>query len=135
MPFTSQETSAESATGTTERYVLVVEDDDEIREALRDVLEMESLHVEIAANGKAGLDFLLSRSSAPSVIILDLMMPIMSGWEMLQEMRKDPAMASIPVLISSAVEAGGGLDVAGYLKKPYDLNKLISMVRRFVVDG
>ncbi len=112
-------------------YILIVEDDEEIREALGDVLEMENFRVEASANGREGLNFLLAASQLPCLIILDLMMPVMSGWDMLREIRDVPRLATIPVLISSAVESKVGLAVDGYLKKPYDLDKLINQVRHF----
>ena len=95
------------------RRILVVEDDRDIRESLQDLLEVEGYAVTTAENGRDALEQ-LQRMDAPSVILLDLMMPVMSGDEFLRELRKDGALASIPVLVVSAWtdEANKVLDLA-----------------------
>src|SRR5919206_1695644 len=80
--------------------VLVVEDDFAIRETLRELLEDEGYRVAWAANGKEALARLHER--APRVILLDLMMPVMDGWEFRVAQQRDPALASIPVVVISA---------------------------------
>ncbi len=119
------------------KTILVVDDDLEIRETLRDVLEEEGYRVESAANGAEAL-LLLRRPDAPPVspdlILLDLMMPEMNGWQFCEAQRGDPALSSIPVLIISAASLGAARgSVAGnpLLKKPIELERLLAAVERY----
>ncbi len=109
--------------------VLVVDDDPDIRETLREVIEAEGFAVVCAANGRAALDA-LSTGLRPSLIVLDLMMPSMSGWELLAAIRADRSLADLPVAVISA--AGGRAPPPGatcFLRKPIDLDTLIELVR------
>ncbi|HVR61659.1 MAG TPA: response regulator [Polyangia bacterium] len=86
------------------RTVLLVEDDPEVRDVLEDELEENGYNVIPAANGKQALDFLtLNRPEKADVVILDLMMPMVSGWEVLEHMHANPQLADIPVIVLSAV--------------------------------
>src|SRR5713226_6627597 len=84
-----------------ERRLLVVEDDWELRSSLSDLLRRDGYDVADAANGSEALDYLKS-SPAPDLILLDLMMPVKDGWQFRIEQKKDPTIASIPVLAMSA---------------------------------
>src|SRR5579872_4269071 len=84
--------------------VLVVDDDPGIRESLGDVLRAEGYQVRLAENGLIGLRDMRS-TPRPDVVILDLMMPILSGWEVLEEISEDAALRPIPVLVVSAMSA------------------------------
>ena len=111
------------------RTILIIEDDDIIRENLRELLEMENYAVLEAENGKVGLDQLrdltLSRQTLPFVILLDLNMPVMSGREFLIAQRADPgALAKIPVIITTAAQDTFDLGTEGFLRKPIDLHQL-----------
>jgi CheY-like chemotaxis protein len=113
--------------------VLVVEDDREIRESVVDVLEAEGYRVVSAPNGKEGLAR-LREMEKPCLILLDLMMPVMSGGEFLGLVRKDEALAAIPVVIVSAwpnetAQLAGATQ--GYVKKPIALETLLATVSRF----
>ena len=79
--------------------ILVVEDDVEIRELLAEMLADAGYRVEVAANGAEGLKRLAQER--PCVVILDLMMPVMDGWQLRQRMLADPALSDIPVIIVS----------------------------------
>jgi CheY-like chemotaxis protein len=108
--------------------VLVVDDDPDIRETLREVIEAEGHAVVCAANGRAALEALGS-GLRPSLIVLDLMMPAMSGWELLSAIRAERALADIPVAVISA--AGSRTPPPGatcFLRKPIDLDTLIELV-------
>jgi CheY-like chemotaxis protein len=116
-------------------HVLVVEDDVDSREFLRYFLEKDGLGVSCAANGREALDR-LRVEPLPDLILLDLMMPVMNGWEFLAYRQEQPALAGIPVMILSslgrpaaAVPAG---EVVDFVDKPVDLSDLISKVRRQV---
>lgn len=80
--------------------VLIVEDDKSIRESLVDLLQDEGYKTLEAANGQEALDTL--RVVRPSLMLLDLMMPVMNGWQLLDAMKKDPALSDLPVVILSA---------------------------------
>jgi CheY-like chemotaxis protein len=111
--------------------ILVVEDDLDIRECYQSLLERAGYHVTTAQNGREALEQLsLER---PALILLDLMMPVMSGPEFLEEMREDQDSQNIPVLIVSAYGemADESAGVAGFLRKPVELNTLLTAVRRF----
>jgi CheY-like chemotaxis protein len=114
--------------------VMVVEDDQAIRESLTEVLAGEGFAVSWAANGAEALD-LLHSARAPRLILLDLMMPIMDGWEFRRALRQDTALARIPVVIISADHAlpqkASALAVDGYLAKPFHLDALLSTVHRY----
>ena len=113
------------------RHILLIEDEPDLRETLRELLELVGFQVETAANGREGLRKLESAGN-PCLILLDLMMPVMNGWQFLEALRKDPlpGRASIPVLVVSAA-----LDMQDIqsqygcrsLRKPVDIDKLINL--------
>jgi CheY-like chemotaxis protein len=111
--------------------ILIVEDDVDIAEHVSEFLTEEGHTVVVAQNGQEALR-LLETSERPCVIILDLMMPIMDGWAVLDELNRDATHATIPVVITSAV-----LDVKvkqhakAALRKPYDTDDLLGLVERF----
>ena len=88
------------ATGRMHR-IMVIEDDPDFREALIACLEQERYDVVAATNGRAGLE-LLQWGVVPRAILLDLMMPVMDGWEFRRHQLADEALASIPVIVMSA---------------------------------
>jgi CheY-like chemotaxis protein len=106
-------------------HILVVDDDEAIRETLSDCLSEEGYDVSVACNGAQALAH-LARCRAPCLVLLDLMMPVMSGWEMLEVMNEDPRLAGIPVVVISAMAAPG---VAGHVQKPIDIHELLHVVQ------
>lgn len=115
--------------------VLAVDDDPDILLAFKDVLEMEGHTVLLARSGREALE-LLRRGVRPAVILLDLMMPDISGWEFRELQVADAALASIPVVVVSgqgvSAREVAALGVDGYLKKPVDLEQLLGTVSRYV---
>lgn len=112
---------------------LVIEDDEAIRDSLKLVLELEGYSVFTAANGKEGLE-LLKTMPRPCIIFLDLMMPIMNGWEFIDAIEKDDILAEIPVIIVSAfVDKGKTTHAKGIVKKPVDINDLLKFVNKYCV--
>jgi CheY-like chemotaxis protein len=117
------------------KLILVVDDDEDTRDAIRQALEAEGYEVAVAANGQQALELLRS-GSIPALIMLDLMMPVMSGEEFAEKQRRDPTLARIPVVI---LTAGGGrnedkaasIQAVGYVRKPFTLEGLIAIARRF----
>lgn len=107
--------------------VLVVEDDQSLREALADALELDGHVVAMAANGREALRAIGQRR--PDVILLDLAMPVMDGWEFRRLQRQiDPA---IPVVVVSAASEPRLAEVHpdAYLAKPFDIDTLLAVVR------
>lgn len=106
--------------------ILVVDDEKDIRESLRDALGDEGYAVRLASNGREALD-LLTNLNRPGGIILDLTMPVMNGIEFYNAMRAVPALADIPVVISTSdpSRAPSGVPV---MRKPANLEQLLAMV-------
>lgn len=112
------------------RTLIIVEDDDTIRENLRELLEMEDYFILEAENGKVALDTLRKlhseQKALPFVILLDLNMPVMSGREFLIAQRADPGpISKVPVIITTAAAEAPGLGTRGFLRKPIDLDQLL----------
>ncbi|PTL83238.1 response regulator [Vitiosangium sp. GDMCC 1.1324] len=105
--------------------VLVVEDHADSRELLAEFLEALGYEVEVAGNGLEALERLRC-APRPMAMLLDLMMPVMSGWELMQHVRGDPALRSLPVVVVSGAGASQVLPegILGAVPKPVDLNAL-----------
>jgi CheY-like chemotaxis protein len=111
--------------------ILVVEDDDDIRNAIVDLLETEGYSTQSAVNGKDALDK-LSVIPKPCLVLLDMMMPIMNGREFLDTVMKDSHLAPIPVLIVSAVADKTNTEGSvGFLKKPIDIEVVLNVVSQY----
>jgi CheY-like chemotaxis protein len=114
--------------------ILLVEDDFAIRETIAELLAEEGYRVTSAANGAEALA-MLDESDAPGLILLDLMMPVMNGWEFRRALRDDPRLARIPVVVISAsrgAEPRASVDADAFLAKPFDATHLLDTVSRFV---
>jgi CheY-like chemotaxis protein len=115
--------------------VLVVEDDPDSRDALATMLEDEGYEVMRAANGFEALRQLGNTEARCNLILLDLMMPVMNGWDFRRKQKEAPTLASIPVVLMSAgarlAAATGDLDAAGYITKPVEMSDLLDTVRRY----
>ena len=117
------------------QLVMIVEDDPVARELLRTFLQGAGYAVACAGNGREALDQ-LRRGGRPAVILLDLKMPVMSGWQFREEQRRDPALAKIPVVVFSGGDeldsAAASLGAAAHFPKPIDPEELVATVRRLV---
>jgi CheY-like chemotaxis protein len=109
--------------------ILVVDDDADIREAITLALEMQGFRVLTASNGQDCLRQLRG-DSGPSLVLLDLMMPRMNGWEVCAEMAADPRLRDMPVVVLTGGlwAARDDLPVAAFLRKPIDLDTLVRVV-------
>jgi CheY-like chemotaxis protein len=111
--------------------ILVVDDDPDILEALSEILESEGFGVRRARNGREALDSL--GAQLPGLILLDLMMPVMDGWEFVEQIRPRRDWAEIPVIVLSAdrnvSSKARSLGAVGYLAKPFELRELLELVR------
>lgn len=116
-------------------FVCVVDDDADIREALFEVLTFEGYEVEVASDGEEALARLRETPERCGLILLDLMMPRMNGWEFRRHQVEDPKLASIPVVLLTG--AGGGdkvaldLKVESALEKPVELEDLLAIVAHY----
>jgi len=108
--------------------VLVVDDDDDVRETLRACLEEEGFVVRTARNGLEALAQ-LSDGTPPGLILLDLMMPEMNGWEVLERLRSDQARSAIPVAVMSGSHRGEVRSANYVVPKPFDLTSMVELVR------
>jgi len=107
--------------------ILIVDDDDDFRETLRGVLEDEGCTVLDAGDGRAALR-LLRTVTLPDLILLDLMMPVMNGWDLYAELQRDPELAAIPVGVLSGVGQMRPFGKMHELHKPIDLPNLLGLL-------
>jgi CheY-like chemotaxis protein len=126
-----------AARETAPKTVLLVEDDVEIRDILQDLLEAEGYDVVPASHGRQALEFLQAsrQTKLPNLVVLDLMMPLVDGSEVLRTMKNDAALADIPVVVLSAVARERPAGAAAFLRKPVPLQKLFDTIRGFVETG
>ncbi len=117
----------------TANAILVVDDSPDMRRCMKALLEVEGYTVACAANGREALDY-LRRAERPLAIVLDLNMPVMSGWEFRECQRRDPELAGIPIFLISAEEGLDGvaarLGAAGHSPKPVEVNWLLNSICR-----
>jgi CheY-like chemotaxis protein len=109
--------------------VLVVDDDPDLREAIADALRFEGHRVTEAANGREALEMV--RRQRPSVIVTDLVMPVMSGWELVGALAADPSLRAIPVIVVSASPRFPG-GACACLAKPFRLESLLATIEAAV---
>jgi CheY-like chemotaxis protein len=119
-----------------EGSILVIDDDRNARDLIRRSLESEGHNVIVAASGDEGL--VLARDTRPSLITLDIIMPGRDGWSVLQELKDDPDLRDIPVImvsISNDRKMGSALGAIDHLSKPVDRGKLKALVKRYSKKG
>jgi CheY-like chemotaxis protein len=106
--------------------VLVVDDDDALREAVAETIADAGYVVEQAQNGREALDKM--RAASPCIVLLDLMMPVMDGWEVVSEMDADPSLSRVPVCVVSAQDRISPPRNVAVLKKPVSVASLLDAV-------
>lgn len=118
------------------KNILIVEDDLDIAENLKALLSLEGYSSEISKDGLEALNRLRDGSPRPSLILLDLMMPVMDGFQFYREQQSDPTIANIPVVVMTA---GGNVEtkvqkmgIQAYFRKPLDVDKLFATIERLV---
>ena len=113
---------------TRRRRILVVEDDAELREAMQETLSLRGHEVVTAGNGREALQQL--RTSRPDLVILDLMLPVMDGWQFRAELKRDPALADTPIVVISGNESAtaAAVDADLYMTKPVDPRTLLHAI-------
>ncbi|MBI4384692.1 MAG: response regulator [Nitrospinae bacterium] len=128
------EKPAVAARKSRQNSILIIDDDGVTRDLILRFLKKEGLEAVTASNGRIGLQ--VARESLPSLIILDMMMPEMDGWTVLRELKTDPALAHIPVVILSMVderEKGLSEGASDYLTKPLDWESFLSVLNKYRV--
>jgi CheY-like chemotaxis protein len=112
--------------------VLIVEDDADLREMMAQILTLEGFTPATASNGREALEYLRS-GDTPQLILLDLMMPVMDGWEFQRERGRDPTLAKVPVVVLSALDEprAAGAATHEFLKKPLDFDRLLQIVKGY----
>lgn len=111
------------------KTVIVVDDELDIAEAVKSILEDEGYAVVVCANGREALQRL--DATRPDLAIVDIMMPVMNGFETIKAIRRHPELGRLPVLIMSAIAPSvlpPEFDSAGFLKKPFSLKELLARV-------
>jgi CheY-like chemotaxis protein len=115
--------------------VLVVDDDDDIRESLMDYLRDHGYDALGAADGREALQMLGAANEPPCVIVLDLMMPVMDGWTFREEQLRRPSLSGIPVIVTSAYRQTADpteqFRKVPHLPKPLNLNALLTLVGQY----
>jgi CheY-like chemotaxis protein len=116
--------------------VSLVEDDDDIREHLAEVLKARGLKVVEARQGAEALEEIRRRGIRPSLMLLDLMMPVMDGWAVLNAQASEPLLDGVPVIVITAQDPGGPLPatVQAVFQKPFSLALLLDTVRHVCAD-
>ena len=109
--------------------VMVVEDDTLIREMVMQILAGEGFTAIGASNGEEALRQLRQEPLTPSLILLDLMMPVMNGWQFRAKQLEDPALAEIPVIVMSATD-DGDVPAEERVGKPFEIDALLAAVGR-----
>lgn len=120
--------------GQEENRVFLIEDDQDIRSSIIEVLEDEGIPIDWATNGEEAMQKLLAAKSKPSLILLDLRLPVKDGFQFRSEQLSNPQLADIPVVVISAdgrlEEKTESLGISGLLRKPVDIEQLVNTVRK-----
>ncbi len=134
-PSTDSNPTVTTASRSRNAKILVVDDDAGIRDLLREVLLDSGYDVELAANGADALAAV--RSAPPTLVLMDLMMPILSGFEATTALKRDATTAAIPIVAMSAGRTleslGSTLPVDDYVSKPFDLTRLLAILERHII--
>ena len=115
--------------------VLIVEDDEDTAESLKDTIEVMGYKSDVAGNGKVALDYLRQEPTKYCLVLLDLAMPVMNGWGFLSEYHSDSTISGIPVIVVTAIPRVharvAAEDAAGFLQKPVDTVRLEAALRHY----
>ncbi|MEO5730641.1 MAG: response regulator [Byssovorax sp.] len=113
-----------------ENTILIIDDEDDLRDTLKLSLELEGYRCYTAANGKEGLEA-LERIPPPRVILLDLMMPILNGWQFLDELQGHPSLGQIPVVVVTAfTKLSSPVRAGDIIRKPVEMDTLLAIVKK-----
>jgi CheY-like chemotaxis protein len=110
--------------------ILVVEDDQDLREMMRDALQLNGYAVVTADDGRDALEK-IGAIESPCLVLLDLLMPVMNGWQFIEAMRKRSELAAVPIIIHSSAPGPTPPGVARALQKPLLFDRLLAVVREY----
>lgn len=112
--------------------VLLVEDDHDIRVAVRSILEEEGYEVFTAAHGREAIA-LLNRATTtlPRLVLIDLKMPVMDGWELISLLKDDPRLSALPLVVLTGLDQQPPGPITAFLRKPLEQNSLLAMARHY----
>jgi CheY-like chemotaxis protein len=115
------------------KLILIIEDDRDVAESVAEVLEASGYSTAIAGNGREALDHLHS-NDLPDLILLDMMMPVMDGWQFREEQRRSPPLDAVPVVVvtadGNARAKAAAIQAAGQVQKPVTIDSLLDEVER-----
>ena len=119
------------------QHILVVDDDPAIRDVVADILEVSDYSVETAVNGAEALAKI--REDRPAAVLLDLMMPVMNGWEFLRACRREAPCAHVPIVVMSAArdasQDANALGAQAFLPKPFEVDTVLSVLGTVAPPG
>ena len=116
------------------RTILVAEDDIGLRDLVAEILQSSGYQVVSADDGQQAIDYLASAEEVPDAVLLDLMMPVVNGWDCLRVMRSDDRLCGIPIVVMSEAEQGAaGADM--FLRKPFRVDELLETIDHFARGG
>jgi CheY-like chemotaxis protein len=117
-----------------QKKILLVEDDHDVRVALRRLLEENGFEIWTAGDGRSAFTLLEQAAALPDVIVVDLMMPVMNGWRLIDELKQHERFVDIPVIIQSAFRHPPPPNgIAGFLDKPINETALLDAIRRHLI--
>jgi CheY-like chemotaxis protein len=117
-------------------YVLLVEDDLDISESIQAILEEENYQVQCKFNGKEAMEYLMNAEVEPSLILLDVMMPLMNGYQFREAQLKNSRISNIPTIILSAsneLQNGEQFHFTDFIKKPLDVETLLDAIKNNIL--
>jgi len=115
--------------------LLLIDDDEDLRASMGEALESAGFLVTLAANGREAFARLADTEALPDVILLDLLMPVMNGWDFCLATRRDPTVGKIPIVVTSGAVSRDPsspyyIDVDDFVTKPFNLDELLLKIRR-----
>ena len=125
----------------TARTILVVEDDEHIGDLLKFLFERQGFEVEVRTDGRAALAYIAASARRPCLILLDVMLPFVDGFELVKAVRARAGWDGVPVLMLTAkaseadIARGLAAGATDYLLKPFQPNELMARVRRYLADA
>jgi signal transduction histidine kinase/DNA-binding response OmpR family regulator len=134
-PVNKTDHHAPTSAAASDPLVLVIDDDPNARDLIQRTLSKEGFRVELAADGKTGLE--LAKKFKPAAITLDVMMPGMDGWAVLSALKADPTTAAIPAIMVTIVDDKGigfALGATDYFTKPIDWPRLLTVLKKYLTD-
>jgi len=112
--------------------ILIVEDEESIRQLYQMMLEIENYNVLLASNGQEALEKLEKCPNLPCLVILDLMMPVMNGWQFVEAVKKVKEYADIPIIVVTAFrDKADTIKANGFMLKPIELDQFLKVVGKY----